>query len=284
VTVPESRAGANIRRAGEDVRAGAVVLRAGAGVGAAELALLAAVGQARVAVARRPRVVVLATGDELVEPGEPLAPGQIRNSNARALRAQALAAGAEVLRAERVPDSFEATRAALESALADADVICVSGGVSVGPHDHVKPALAELGAEEIFWRVRLKPGKPTWFGRRGHTLVFGLPGNPVSAMVTFHLFARPALRTIQGADPAETRVSAVLDVEVPRNESRDEVLRCRVTARDDGWHLEPTGRQDSHVLSSMVGAGALALIHAGQGSVAAGERVPAELLTGTFPA
>ena len=282
VLVPASERGANIREAGEDVRAGEVVLRTGATVGAAELAVLAAVGQAQVQVARRPRVAVLATGDELVEPGEPLRPGQIRNSNTRALRAQALAAGAEVVGCERVPDGFEPTRDALARALENADVVCVSGGVSVGPHDHVKPALAELGAEEIFWRVRLKPGKPTWFGRRGGALVFGLPGNPVSAMVTFHLFARPALRALQGADPEETRVQAVLDRAVPRNESRDEVLRCRATPRDDGWHLEPTRRQGSHVLSSMVGAGALALIHAGEGSVAAGERVPAELLTGTF--
>ena len=282
VLVPASQPRANIRGAGEDLREGEVVLRSGATVGAAELAVLAAVGQAQVDVARRPRVAVLATGDELVEPGEPLRPGQIRNSNTRALRAQALAAGAEVVGAERVPDGFEPTCDALARALEHADVVCVSGGVSVGPHDHVKPALAALGAEEIFWRVRLKPGKPTWFGRRGDALVFGLPGNPVSAMVTFHLFARPALRALQGADPGETRVEAVLDSEVPRNESRDEVLRCRLTARDDGWHVEPTRQQGSHVLSSMVGAGALALIHAGEGSVAAGERVPAELLTGTF--
>ena len=283
VTIPELEPGANIRRAGEDVRAGDVVLRAGAAVGAAELALLAAVGSARVSCAARPRVAVLATGDELVEPGEPLGPGQIRNSNTRAMRAQALAAGADVVLERTVPDDYEDTRLALEGAL-EADVVCVSGGVSVGPHDHVKPALLELGVKERFWRVALKPGKPTWFGVKDETLVFGLPGNPVSAMVTFHLFARPALRLMQGATAGDTRVSAVLDTPLPRSASRDEVVRCRIRAEHDGWHVEPTGPQGSHVLSSMIGAGALALVEAGEGEIAAGERIPVELLMGTFPA
>jgi molybdopterin molybdotransferase len=284
VAVPESRPGENIRRAGEDVRAGDVVLRAGATVGAAELAVLAAIGRAAARCSARPRVAVLATGDELVEPGEPLGPGQIRNSNTRSMRAQALAAGAAVVTEATVPDDFDSTRDALAGALETADVVCVSGGVSVGAHDHVKPALAELGVEERFWRVALKPGKPTWFGVLGDKLVFGLPGNPVSAMVTFHLFARPALRALQGAPLSETRAEAVLDSPLPRNRSRDEVVRCRLHARDDGWHVEPTGPQGSHVLSSMVGAGALALVEAGEGQINAGERVPIELLTGTFPA
>src|SRR5262249_15053084 len=164
-----------------------------------------------------PRVAVRVTGDELVEPGEPLGPGQIRNSNAIAMAAQAQRAGAEVVTSGIVPDNLEATTAALRAALDSADVVCVSGGVSVGPHDHVKPALAERGVEETFWRVALKPGKPPWFGTRGQQLVFGLPGNPVSAMVTFHLFARPALRGLAGARADETRVVAVLDEPLERN-------------------------------------------------------------------
>ena len=283
VEVPESNPGAHVRRAGEDVQAGDVVVRAGAAVGAAELALLAAVGRAEIACAPRPRVALLATGDELVEPGEPLGPGQIRNSNTRAMRAQALAAGAEIVLEGVVRDDPERTRAFLKRAL-EADVVCVTGGVSVGPHDHVKPALAQLGVEERFWRVALKPGKPTWFGVQGDKLVFGLPGNPVSAMVTFHLFVRPALRALQGAATTDTRVAAVLDSALPRNESRDEVVRCRLHAADDGWHVTPTGPQGSHVLSSMVGAEALALVEAGAGEIAAGERLPVELLTGTFRA
>jgi molybdopterin molybdotransferase len=152
--------------------------------------------------------------------------------------------------------------------------------VSVGPHDHVKPALAALGVEERFWGVRLKPGKPTWFGTApGGQLVFGLPGNPVSAMITFHLFARPALRALMGADPSGgTRASAVLDATVPRNPNREEIVRCRLVARDDGWHVEPTKEQGSHVLTSMLGADCLALAPAGSDRLRAGERVEVDLL------
>ena len=163
--------------------------------------MLASLGLASATCAQRPRLAVLATGDELVEPGAELGPGQIRNSNAYGVAAQAARSGAEVVQRGHVPDDADATHAALASALGEADVVCVTGGVSVGRHDHVKPALAALGVEERFWGVRLQPGKPTWFGSRDGTLVFGLPGNPVSAMVTFHLFARPAVRALQGADP-----------------------------------------------------------------------------------
>lgn len=279
VVVPGWEPGRNIRRAGEDMRAGAVVLRAGTTVGPAELAVLVAAGRERLRCAARPRVAVLATGDELVEPGEPLGPGQIRNSNAYALAALVERAGAEVALRRRVPDEAGATRTELAAAIEAADVVCVSGGVSVGPHDHVKPALAELGVEERFWGVRLKPGKPTWFGTApGGQLVFGLPGNPVSAMVTFHLFARPALRRLTGADPADARARAVLDVPVTLSPRREQVLRCRLAAHDDGWHVQPTREQGSHILTSMLGAGAFALVPSGEGELAAGERVEIELL------
>jgi molybdopterin molybdotransferase len=278
VLVPETSAGKHVRRAGEDVRAGELVLRSGTTLGPAELAVAASVGRDQLACGRRPRVVVLVTGDELVGPGVPLGPGQIRDSNTTALGALAARAGADVLAREVVPDDLESNTAALAAALEGADVVCVSGGVSVGPHDHVKPALLALGVEERFWRVALKPGKPTWFGTRGRQLVFGLPGNPVSAMVTFHLFARPALRALAGGDPDDVRASAVLDEPVERNPERDQVLRCRLSAQEDGWHIVPTKAQESHVLSSMVGAGAFALVVAGDGEVSAGERVPIELI------
>jgi molybdopterin molybdotransferase len=278
VQVPETAPGANVRRSGEDLRAGELVMEAGRTLGPAELALLAALGRPAVTCGAAPRVVVLATGDELVPPGQPLEPGQIRDSNAYALAAQATQAGARVIRRGVVRDERKTTEEALAAALDEADVVCVSGGVSVGPHDHVKPALAALGVEERFWRVALKPGKPTWFGAKGDKLVFGLPGNPVSAMVTFHLFARPALRRMAGADPADTRVRAVLDATLPRSPNRDEVIRCRLTARDDGWHVVPTKAQGSHVLSSMLDADAFALVEAGEGEIAAGERVHIELV------
>ena len=278
VRVPETLPGANIRRSGEDVRAGEPVIAAGTELGPAEVAVLAALGRPSVRCGGVPRVVVLVTGDELVGPGDPLKPGQIRNSNAYALVSQASRAGARVIRDTVVRDRREDTEAALAAALDEADVVCVSGGVSVGPHDHVKPALAALGVEERFWGVRLKPGKPTWFGTRDGKLVFGLPGNPVSAMVTFHLFTRPALRGLTGAEPADTRARAVLDEPVPRTAQREQVIRCRVAARDDGWHVAPTKEQGSHVLTSMLGARAFALIPPGEGEQAAGSRVDIELL------
>jgi molybdopterin molybdotransferase len=280
VRVPASEPGAEIRRAGEDARAGNVVIAAGTDLDPAAVAVLAALGHARVRCGGQPRVTVLVTGDELVEPGQPLGPGQIRDSNAYALAAQATRAGAHVMARRIVRDDRDGTEAAFAAALEVSDVVIGSGGVSVGPHDHVKPALAALGVEEIFWGVRLKPGKPTWFGRRDRKLVFGLPGNPVSAMITFHLFARLALRALAGAgDPAAaTRTSGLLDVAVPRNPRREQVLRCRVEARDDGWHVTPTKEQGSHVLTSMLGAGAYALVPLGEGELPAGTRVDIELV------
>jgi molybdopterin molybdotransferase len=278
VAVPASGAGANIRRAGEDVHAGETVIAAGTAIGAAELAVLASLGIATVPCSKRPRLAMLATGDELVEPDAALAPGQIRNSNAYGVAAQARQAGAEVVERSRVPDDAEATRAALADALDAADVVCVSGGVSVGPHDHVKPALAELGVEERFWGVRLQPGKPTWFGTRDRTLVFGLPGNPVSAMVTFHLFARPAIRALQGAGPDLRAAHALAAEPFRRNPKRDQMVRVRLEQGDDGWLARPTKAQGSHVLTSMLGAAALARVPQGEGDVAAGERIDIELL------
>jgi molybdopterin molybdotransferase len=278
VVVPDWEADRNIRRAAEDMRAGETILRAGTALGPAEIAVLAAAGVRRPRCGRRPRVAVLATGDELVEPGMPLRPGQIRNSNAYAVAALAERSAAVVVERRRVPDEPDATRAALAEALTVADVVCVSGGVSVGPHDHVRPALRDLRVEERFWGVRLKPGKPTWFGNCGSVLVFGLPGNPVSAMVTFHLFARPALQRLAGAEPDETRASAVLDAAIALSPAREQVVRCRLAARDDGWHVEPTKEQGSHILTSMLGADAFAFVPAGEGELPVGGRVEIELV------
>ena len=282
VRVLASAPGANIRQPGEDLRAGQTVLGPGAELGPAALGVLASVGRAAVRCARRPRVAILATGDELVPPGEGLRPGAIWSSNPVALAGQAVLAGADAGATETVPDAAPATRDALARALASADVVCVSGGVSVGPHDHVKGALAALGAEQRFWGVALRPGKPTWFGTYAsgarRALVFGLPGNPVSAMVTFQLFVRPALRALQGADPAAARSTAVLDAGLARNSSREQAVRCRLRAEADGLHAVPTGPQGSHVLTSMLAADCLALVAAGEGELAAGERVEVELL------
>lgn len=279
VRVPATSVGENVRYAGEDVRAGEIVLQAGRVLGPAELGVAASVGRPSVRCARRPRVALLVTGDELTQPGEGLRPGAIYSSNRFALAGQIERAGGEVARAESVPDTAGGTRDALTRALeSGAGVVVISGGVSVGPHDHVKGALRELSVEERFWGVRLRPGKPTWFGVRDGTLVYGLPGNPVSAMVTFQLFVRPALAAMQGANPSATRAEAVLDQEVPRNPRREEAVRVRLRPDPDGWRAVPTGHQGSHMLTSMIGADALAFIAPGDGVVPAGDRVEIELL------
>jgi molybdopterin molybdotransferase len=279
VSVPETRPGENVRRAGEDIPLDAVVLRAGMRLGPAELGVAASVGRAELRCGRRPRVAVLVTGDELTEPGEPLAPGGIYSSNAYALSAQVERAGGEVVGRVTVPDDADGTRRALEDALEDADVVIVSGGVSVGPHDHVKPAFRDLGVEESFWGVSLRPGKPTWFGARAGTLAFGLPGNPVSAMVTFQLFARPALAALQGASPGARRITAALERPVARNPAREQAIRVHLLQSQDGPTAAPTkDAQGSHVLTSLVGADGLALIAPGEGDAPAGERVEVELL------
>ena len=279
VRVPDTEPGANIRRAGEDIAAGETVLRAGEALEPAALGVAASVGHVELTCARRPRVALLVTGDELTDPGEQLAPGGIYSSNGYALAGQVERAGATLAMRERVADSAQATSAALGSALDEADVVVVSGGVSVGPHDHVKPALAGLGVEQRFWGVSLRPGKPVWFGTLGDKLAFGLPGNPVSAMVTFQLFVRPALAALQGADPSISRTSARLEQAVARNPRREQAVRVRLAAGDDGWRVSPTkGAQGSHVLTSMLRANALALIAPGEGEAPAGELVEVELL------
>jgi molybdopterin molybdotransferase len=266
--------GQNVRPAGEVMRAGTTVLARGTTLRAAELGAAVSAGAGEVSVARRPRVQVLSTGDELRDPGEPLRPGEIHNSNAPMLTALAIRAGASAAPATRLPDDRAATEAGLGKALEVADVVIVSGGVSVGPHDHVKPALAKLDVGEIFWGVALQPGKPTWFGSRDRTLVFGLPGNPVSAAVTFALFALPALAALQGATERRDDRHAALASGVRRNPDREQAIRVRLEAREGTVVAVPNGPQGSHVITSLVGADALALIPAGQGELPPGTLVP----------
>ena len=272
-------AGDHVRDAGEDMRSGETVMRAGMTLGAAELGAAVAAGAAELSVYRRPRVQVLCTGDELRAPGEPLGPGEIHNSNAPMLDALAAAEGAIAGTARRLPDDRAATEAGLASALDAADVVIVSGGVSVGPHDHVKPALAGLSVEEVFWRVALQPGKPTWFGRRGAVLVFGLPGNPVSAVVTFSLFVRPALAALQGRTEEHLlEPEAVLGVAIRRNPDREQAVRVRLERRNGKLVAVPNGPQGSHIVTSLLGADALAFVPAGEGELEAGAAVALERL------
>jgi molybdopterin molybdotransferase len=270
--------GRDVRRSGEDVEPGARVISSGAVLGPAELGVLASLGRPEVACARRPTVAVLTTGDELQEPREPYRPGGVRNSNAYSVPALVERSGGELAMRETVQDDAGSTREAIAAALSH-DVLIVCGGVSVGEHDHVRPVLAGLGAEQVFWGIALRPGRPTWFGvAPGGGLVFGLPGNPVSAMVTFLLLARPALRAMLGVPPARDRAQAVLDEDYPKQPGRAHAVRCRIELRDDAWHARPTGDQGSHILTSMLGADALAMIPSASGGVRSGARVEIELL------
>jgi len=274
----EVEPGKDIRRAGEDIQAGETVLRAGAELGPAAVGVLASVGRSEVSCAVRPRVTVLTTGDELQEPGEPLRPGGIRNSNAHSVAALVELAGAELLGAEIVADDEGGTSEALASAL-EGDVVVLCGGVSVGEHDHVRPAAEALGVEQVFWRVALRPGAPTYLGvAPSGALVFGLPGNPVSAMVTFLLFARPAIRAMMGAVDVKRRTSAVLAVDHPALSKRAQLVRCRLELGSNGWVAHPTGPQGSHVLTSMLDADALAILPPADAPYPAGTQIEVELL------
>lgn len=268
-----AEAGAFVRPRGGDARRGDAVVARGVRLGPAQLGALAAAGVAELACARRPRAAVLTTGSELRSPGDELEPGQIYEANGVIVAAQLAAAGAVVERLAPVADEPAAHRDALERGL-EADVLVTSGGVSVGPHDLVRSVGAELGIEEVFWRVAVKPGKPLWFGVRDGTLVFGLPGNPVSALVCFELFVRPAVLALQGAlDPAPRFGSGTLDSALRRNETRDELARARSSVEDGGIVLRPVTGQESHMIVRAAEADALVLVPRGDGELAAGDRV-----------
>ncbi|WP_444718979.1 molybdopterin molybdotransferase MoeA [Paucibacter soli] len=245
----EPQQGQWIRRRGEDVQAGALVLPAGARLNAAALGLAASVGAAALTVARRPRVALFSTGDELQMPGEPLKPGAIYNSNRFTLTALLQGLGCEVVDLGIVPDRLDATRAALRQAAAQADLIITSGGVSVGEEDHLKPAVQAEGELDL-WQIAIKPGKPLAFGRVQETWFIGLPGNPVASFVTFLLLVRPVILRLQGASAlAPRRYPLRADFAWPRPDKRREFLRVRLNAQG-GLDLFPN--QSSGVLTSAV--------------------------------
>jgi len=248
--------------------------RAGSPLTPARLGALAAAGIPEARCAQRPRAAVLPTGTELRRPGETLAAGEIYEANGLLLSAQLAAAGAAVELMTAVGDDEGAHRAALEQAL-EADVVVTSGGVSVGPHDLVRRVEAELGVEEVFWRVAVKPGKPIAFGVRGEKLVFGLPGNPVSALVGFELFVRPAIRALQGVPEPLPRFERGRLTGGPRrrNQERDELVRARLLSSPEGAVLEPLSGQDSHMIARAAAADALVLISRGESEVADGSLV-----------
>ncbi|HMB68442.1 MAG TPA: gephyrin-like molybdotransferase Glp, partial [bacterium] len=271
-------AGRFIRRVGEDVREGDEVLPAGTRIGAAELGVLASLGCTRFAVHRRPRVAVLATGDELLEAHEPLAPGRIRSSNSWTLAAQAREVGAEVRDLGIARDDPGDLARRLEQGR-DCDVILTSGGVSVGDRDHVQEVLGSLGFRRIFWRVLASPGKPLLFGKLGDALVFGVPGNPVSSMVSFENFVRPLLARMAGhARPDRPRVRAVLGDPLRGPADRRHFARVRLVWDRDGFVAEEVRPHGSGNLRSMANANALAVLPEGVERRERGEMVDVVML------
>jgi molybdopterin molybdotransferase len=272
IAEPPAR-GAHIRPRAGDVGAGEVVAGAGVRLGPAHIGALAAAGVAEVRVIRRPRVSVLATGSELRAPGETLEPGQIFESNRSMVAAALVRAGALVEALPVVVDEEEAHRQALARGLA-ADVLVTSGGVSVGPHDLVRRIEAELGVDEVFWGVAVKPGKPLSFAVRGPTLVFGLPGNPVSSLVGAVLFVCPALLALQGAaDPLPRFELGETRSALRRSGQRDEFVRARREVEDARTLLEPVSGQESHMIVRAASADALVHVPRGEGQIAAGQPV-----------
>lgn len=273
LTAQAPKPGANVRRAGEDVAAGELLLPAGRRLGAIEIGVLATLGLAQARVRRRVRVALFASGDELRPPGMALGSGQIHDSNRYVLSAMLARLGAEVRDLGILPDRPEALRAAFRAAAA-ADLVLSCGGASVGEADYTLEILRELG-EVAFWKVAIKPGKPFICGRLGATLACGLPGNPVSALVTFHQLVVPLLRELQGADdPEPLRLAARTTAPLRRNRSRLELLRARLETDGGGdFRVTPDPRQSSAAFAALARCNAFILVPAGSGDIAAGERV-----------
>ncbi|HET7710498.1 MAG TPA: gephyrin-like molybdotransferase Glp [Thermoanaerobaculia bacterium] len=267
--------GTNVRRQGEDMRAGAVVLESGTPLGAAEIGVLASVQRSVVRVGRRPSVAILSTGDEIVDVDQPRAAGKVVNSNSYALAALARQSGAVPRLLGIVRDDRDATVAAIQSAL-ESDFIVSSGGVSVGAYDFVKDALDALGAETKFWQVAMKPGKPIVLSRVRERIFFGLPGNPVSCMVSFLLFIAPAIRKAMGQQRNlfPPVVHARLGTGVRSRGDRRNYLRARVSVAGGLLVVDPMPAQGSGVSTSMVQANGLIVMETGITSAEAGETVP----------
>jgi molybdopterin molybdotransferase len=273
VTVPVAEHSRHVRPRAGDVREGDVVVSAGTRLGPTHVGALAAAGVSHVVCSVRPRVSVLATGSELRAPGEALAPGQIYESNGAMIAAALSDTGAVVQVLPVAEDDEEAHRAAIARGL-DADVLVTSGGVSMGPHDLVRRVAAELGVEEIFWGVAVKPGKPLAFGIRSETLVFGLPGNPVSSLVGSLVFVGTALRARQGMErPKPSYFSGVVAAPLRRNPHRDEFVRARRVETPGGLRLEAIGGQESHMIVRAASADALIHVSRGDGEIPSGADV-----------
>ena len=274
------RAGAHVRRRGEDLRAGERILEAGAALGAPEVSLLASFSRLSVPVVRRPRVSILSTGHELVPPGEPLGPGKIHDSNGLALAAAVTQLGAEPALLGIARDDRPSLRALLAEGLG-ADALVTTAGVSMGDRDLVREVLEELGVRQVFWKVDIKPGRPTAFALRGSTPVFSLPGNPVSTLLTFEEFVRPALLRMMGHRRVlRPLVAATFQDEIRQKPGRVSFVRVRLTRRGAELLAFSAGRQETGILKTMIQADGIAVIPASQGDLRPGSKVEVQVLRG----
>lgn len=270
--------GANVRRRGEDIEAGTIVIERGTLLRPQEIGVLTSLGQCQVFVRCRPRVALLSTGDEVVEPGTPRKPGQIYDANRFTLRGVVERSGGEVVDLGIVGDDPAVLRRRLTEASGLAEFVVTSGGVSVGAYDLVKAVLGEIGTIE-FWQVAMQPGRPLAFGAIGSAHFFGLPGNPVASMLAFRLFVRPALLKAGGhrrlfPEPWQARATEPMRKKTGRREFKRGILRFR----DGAWEVRTTGPQGSGILSSMVAGNCLVVLEEERGDVAAGEMVRVEPL------
>ncbi|MBI3930221.1 MAG: molybdopterin molybdotransferase MoeA [Armatimonadetes bacterium] len=273
------RPGEHIRATGEHIRDGERVVPSGSVLGPAEIGMAALLGYPELACYPRPRVAILATGDELVEPGAPMAQGQIRNSNSYALEAQVRCLGAIPVRLGIVPDDEARLEQVIRQKLPEVDAFVTSAGVSVGKHDYVLPVLERLGGELLLWKIRMRPGKPLGFGRLDGRPFFGLPGNPVSSMVGFEVFVRPALLRMMGHLRVEPpSLEARLGEPVSKRENFRFFLRCQLAREGEGWFATTTGPQGSNILKSLIQADGLMELPEERSHLDAGEKVKVRLL------
>lgn len=268
----------HIRRAGEDIRSGSTVLRTGKVIDPVEVGVMASVGKSNIKVIRKPKVAVIGTGDEIVPLGEPLTPGKIRDSNSYVIYNQALCCGAESHRIGIAKDTMEDVREKLLIALQH-DVIITTGGVSVGERDFVKDVLEELGAEQKFWKVAQKPGKPLVFMTLGQKLFFGLPGNPVAAVVSFEEYVRPALLKMMGRKKLfRPLVNGIAAEDFKKKPGRTHFVGVMIEKIDGIYHARLNGRQGSGILTSMAGAEGIAVLPKESGLIEKGQTIEVQLI------
>ena len=269
--------GNNIRPAGEDMQHGQTILERGSEIGPWEIGILATLGWATVPVVRRPHVAILGTGDEVIDVDEPLQPGKIRNSNSYLLEAAVRRAGAVPHRLGVARDTVESLREKFTEAM-QSDLIITSGGVSVGDFDLVKNIMTEQGAIN-FWRINMRPGKPVAFGHIGKVPLLGLPGNPVSAAVTFELFGRPVIRKMSGHTRLlRPQIEVVVEDGVSDRAMRRHYVRARVEWRDGRYVAHTTGNQGSNIMTSLLNANALVIVPEGGVEVRPGDTAKAMML------